>query len=545
MTHVLPQPEPRLREVVRSLLLPISPDHEAESLEALTTALTVVEIDIPDQAEAVRQRVLEWKESGTPSETLVAWVDTLLQAGEHIGVSLPGSEYFSLHRNLRSRFALSFESASLLLGHVRLIRALAETEHMSASQIARLVATRDGRLRPSWQATQAILRVLKLEPTLTPDAVQNLLTLDRFLEEEQFGDSGLGESIDIVARAAEELGLGGDIQRVLHQLLPEGEAIWFPYLQMIHYQCSILEFFDHPPSWAYEFKPRGRTPKAVFDLYASLPGVSADNPFLNNAKSVDRIDRFWANTKDDHLAPALALAELFEHLDNLGYLARQELAAWLRRWLLRIVRLQTSPVVEIPEESATAFVSNVLRVVSLTETRTRGIIEQRVIDALITIIHPERDGWRWRGIGDSVNASNFSQKKLGDVDVQRANERIAIAYEVHAGILTDVYLDAHRASLERIIPYRAQEWSYIAELSEWELKVVFVAHELRADLPTSIHAPGLRVSFEFRSFDALIAAQGVGPEMAAAFRSHVNARLNQRSTPDVVRRRFLDLGEVQ
>ena len=65
---------------------------------------------------------------------------------------------------------------------------------------------------------------------------------------------------------------------------------------------------------------------------------------------------------------------------------------------------------------------------------------------------PGGRGWRSHGIGDSVNASNVSRRKIGDAEFQHATEKTVVAYESHAGRLTDVYVDGHVETLRRVIP---------------------------------------------------------------------------------------------
>jgi hypothetical protein len=310
---------------------------------------------------------------------------------------------------------------------------------------------------------------------------------------------------------------------------------------MLHYQCVIAEFFDHAVTVLYEFAPRG----AVAEwLFAQYPGdlSGAGNPFLNNAKSVDRLDAAWARSKDRQglLSPASALFEIVAGLEVMGFAARQELSGWLRRWLLRVIRLTRPLAREVPDLPTAEAVAALLDAAAADETRTAGIIEQRLVDAVALTRHLEHHGWRSHGVGDSVNASNVSRRKLGDCEFQNASERKVVAYEAHAGNLSQVYVDGHAQTLRRVLPWRIEEWERIADLEDWEVEVVFVSHSFSC-LPTDLEIEGLHVAVQFVQYSDFIADAPTPGEMTDLFATHVNARLNERRTPQRVRDTYLAL----
>ena len=164
------------------------------------------------------------------------------------------------------------------------------------------------------------------------------------------------------------------------------------------------------------------------------------------------------------------------------------------------------------------------------------------MDAVASIAYPEDGGWRSRGLGDSVNASNVSRKKLGDCDFQHPEDRVVIAFEAHAGVLSDVYFLAHLQSLRRVLPIRVEEWEGIADPNEWKAKIVFVAHDITVspELAGPLHDPsGAIIEFEFLKFGEFVQADAAG--LVDAFAHHVHAPMNERRTPDVVRERYLEL----
>ena len=77
----------------------------------------------------------------------------------------------------------------------------------------------------------------------------------------------------------------------------------------------------------------------------------------------------------------------------------------------------------------------------------RGVIEQRVVDAIANRIRPT--GSRSRGLGDPVNAANTPRRKLGACEFQDIASSHVVAYEAHAGVLTETYVGAHLAGLDR------------------------------------------------------------------------------------------------
>ena len=87
--------------------------------------------------------------------------------------------------------------------------------------------------------------------------------------------------------------------------------------------------------------------------------------------------------------------------------------------------------------------------------------------------HLEHDGWRSHGLGDSVNASNVSRRKLGDCEFQNASAADgSMAYEAHAGNLSQVYVDGHAQTLRRVLPLRIEEWERIAGVQEWNIEII-------------------------------------------------------------------------
>jgi hypothetical protein len=535
-----------LREAFRALLLPIDPARERDALDAAQAAIASAGIAAADQAEFIRLELSRTKAGQGLHTGLSALIDAALRAGDPEWGPRLASNYHELHEAvLQERHLMSFEEASAFLSHARLMAQLAAEELMSAAQIASLVSARDRRVDFSWQAVQDILGRLGLRTALDLVDVQALFERDGELEERHFADADFGDAAAIVGRVGRDFGFSDDLESLLIRLFPPkpNVARHGPYLQMLHYQCVIAEFFDHAVTVLYEFAPRG----AVADwLFAQYPGdlSGAGNPFLNNAKSVDRLDAAWARSKNRQglLSPASALFEIVAGLEVMGFAARQELAGWLRRWLLRVIRLTRPLAREVPHQPTPKAMVALLDAVAADETHTAGILEQRLVDAVAMIRHTEPDGWRSHGIGDSVNASNVSRRKLGDCEFQNAAECKVVAYEAHAGTLSQVYVDGHAQTLGRVLPMRVEEWERIADLATWEVRVVFVAHSFSC-LPTGLEIDGIRVAVEFVSYSDFFAGAPTPETLSDLFAINVNDRLNEPRTPQRVRDTYLELTE--
>lgn len=105
----------------------------------------------------------------------------------------------------------------------------------------------------------------------------------------------------------------------------------------------------------------------------------------------------------------------------MAFLPRAELAMWIRQWLLRVIVQSAPPPNPVPDAATAASVDRAIAalVAGPAGTHTGGVTEQRIVDALASTIHREADGWRPRGLGLPVHASNLSSR-LGDCDFQIA-----------------------------------------------------------------------------------------------------------------------------
>ncbi|MCF6287159.1 MAG: hypothetical protein L3K26_18525, partial [Candidatus Hydrogenedentes bacterium] len=464
------------RQAFLSLHLPIPP-HLVEQKIGQAVEIATEQCGAPQDAAAwLNLHIRNWK---TQEKCPPELANVICEALGSILRTTPKETtklYLKPHATLIPGSFLSHEHASLYLSSALLVIDLAQQHGMSASQVSLVVASRTPQLDANWETAQAVLQTFGITPKIDTEFIVSLFEEEKILAEELYLDSTYDDILQSLEVLSEKLEVGADLPATLRALCPDGEHAFGPYLQMIHYQLSIVEKYDHPPSYLYEFTPRGTAVDALMRLYPS-PLSEARNPFLNNAKAASRWNSDWAKSKKPHhRRQALAMAELFEALEPLAYPARRELAFWLRLWIQRIIiqnsrqpekRLRTIP---------TALLSKLTGSLLQTPSETRGILEQRRVDALSVIMYPASDGWRPRGLGDSVNANNLSKKKLGDCDFQNARECAIVALEPHAGVLTASYVEEHIFSLTKVLKGQIPELEGIADIGNWKINVTFVAH---------------------------------------------------------------------
>ena len=300
------------------------------------------------------------------------------------------------------------------------------------------------------------------------------------------------------------LGYEGALAADLLQLaIAPNTRTYTPQLQMLHYQCAICEFYDQSVLDFYEFNPRGVAANWLFDQYSATL-APAGNPFLNNAKSVLRADLNWAESKKPAVRPgAMALFRILSSLDAMSYSQRRELAARIRQWIFLFMRLSAEPDVLLPAVLQVDQIELVANAIALRNTSTAGILEQRLVDALSFPAHSATE-WVSRGLADSVNATNISRRKVGDCDYQNSLARRIVAYEAHGGRLTQTYVSEHIRTLRRVIPLRRIELEAVADIDNWALEIVFVAHAVDADPVQQLQIDGLGVTLRLVSFQEFV-----------------------------------------
>jgi hypothetical protein len=349
----------------------------------------------------------------------------------------PSKRYGQLIFKLTDRFGVSRREAAIILTQLPTIIMLAGGKQMSSAGIARLLARMGEAATVDWRMVEVIMAHFGIHNELDESKVTTLLQSEKSQAEADLGDSKVETIVEVISEHAEEIGLDPRFARGVARLFrAETRDCFVPYLQTLLYLAVIDQFFDHPTEYLYTFKPRGGAANAIFGFFPSALAPTG-NPILNNFKAVDRLTADWARSRHDQREMAVALVDVVEGLSSLAFLPRQRLSTLLRLSLLKFIQINTPAIIRLAKVRSLDQVEHFIRRVSATPTGTRGIIEQRLSDFFGVIQHPAPD-WRSRGLGDPVNATNRSSKKLGDSDFQDTVARRCVAMEAHAGRLTDV-----------------------------------------------------------------------------------------------------------
>lgn len=536
-----------LTAAFRALQLPVDPQQEHKALEAFAETLLAKGIEADDQALFVTDEFSRWMDgaTGAVDSRLEAACKAALEASDEKWGSVFSKKYFGIHKSLQEKRELSPRDATVLLSQLRVIVMSADVGRMSSAKIAVVVGAAIQGLPIDWQEIQVVLEALKCAPEISLEDADATRQNDEGKAERIFADADIDEASRIVSEAAGRLGFPGDLQALLTVLLGTAEQpTHIPYLQILYFQCLISEFYDNVPSALYEFKPRGQVlEKTLAKVFGNL--APRGNPVLNNAKGHAALDRNWARArKPRELPQATALAEIIVGLGELGQAAQRDLAGLLRCWVLRYIQLNKAEETQLPARLSEGQWGQIIAALGSAPSETLGIVEQRFVDAFARLRHQESDGWRSRGIGDSVNATNMSRRKLGDSDFQNAALRQVVAYEAHAGTLTPIYFSSHRRTLIASLAARAEEFESISERSEWCVKVVFVANDFKLSVPDPEEVADIKVEYEFlETRDALASIDVSKQEVRQVLEDLVSSPLREKRTPDSIRQRFLALAD--
>jgi len=546
----MPEATP-LAQLVHRWELPIALEHEQMALKAVEAEGSAQGFRPDDYALVLGEATDTWITTGAVAPLLRDAVDRVLCFTPAVLDEVDARAYFEMHRRLRDGTgdvaSLTHSLASRLLSRASLIAHLLGAERASCSQVARLLAATETSLDVPHGAIAMIARKLRLLPALDREtAGQDLWESDQALALKLFPDSTVAETCIIAGGETvawlPEVDLAHLLSKLGRSEDPGDEPFW-PYLQMLHWCLTPIEFYDHPASHLYEFAPRGQVGSELFDRYPTATG----NPILNNAKAVQTLNATWARNRggDD----AHSLVAILRALESLPFVPRRQVARVLRAWLIRLIELQAVDPLPITELVTEELFSRVADYITRRETNTQGVIEQRVVDSLATLAFG-KPGWRPRGLGDGVNASNFSRHKLGDIEFANVDERRAIALEAHGGHLSATYVMDHARSLGRIIQQRLDEsWSALDDPDKWTVEVLFVAHSRDlCDLPERESLHGVDVVYKYIDYHELVdyACQGSTVEdRVAAFELHVVERLNSGTVRESTREKFREIVRSQ
>lgn len=534
---------PPLPQMARTLMLPLKRTAHDDVVAALADFGSTKGLSPEDLAIVLREGLEAWELSGHVGDVLRGALNVALRFTPDILERLDGPAYLRMYARLRTRSGdvagLTHSLARDLLSRSTLIAHLLREERLSCSQIARVLASTDTKLDVSYGSIAVVARELGMLPELPRGSdYEALWNDDRDLSLRLFPDSSAEETNQIAAEAVEAWVQEADVLNLLECLNPfqsaAAEPSW-PYLQILHWCLTPLEYFDHPASYLYEFKPRGQAGESLFRNYPAVTG----NPVLNNAKAVETLNQTWSRNRGGENAHALVA--LLGALEAIPAVPRREAARVVRAWLWRVIELRTIEPNLLESTPTEAGIELVTDFINAHETNTQGVIEQRVVDYL-SYLSFGWPGWRPRGLGDGVNASNFSRRKLGDVEFTNVDERSAIALEAHGGHLSDTYVRSHQKSLARIVKQRLEEsWANLDDPSNWSIRVIFVAHSRAADLPLSEVLHGVPVIYEYCNYAQLIDmahAESSEQDRIAAFEVYVLDAMNRRTVRESARERL-------
>lgn len=530
---------------LRTLLLPISPaaDIEITCANALEKFLLEKDVLISDFLDWTTINLEQWEDSKAPPADLKILIQRILLVSGDFATEALSINYFSIHLKLIDEHYFSHAEARWFLSHSFIMLELASKGMLTAAQIARMLAIKDGRVRFNRHTTETFLNKMKLGPSLTLEQTENLFNTDKNQEAPYFADANLDEAAIMLDAAARSLGFAGELSENLRTLANQDEiGRYSPYLQILHFQCTLAEYFDHAVTDLYEFSPRGQAAIWLFDAYPDVLS-RAGNPFLNNAKSVERADEGWVRMKKKEIRPGTAALEsVLSKLEEMGFASRRELARLIRLWLHRIIRYTQPLTNNLPNSLSVEEWNNALEEIGSSNTSTYGILEQRVVDAISWGKHT--NGWRTKGIGASVNATNISTRRLGDCDYQSSELKTISTYESHGGTLTDIYVKEHLRTLKKSFSLRKEELEGIAELNEWTINVTFIAHKLKLQQFTRDHQlelEGATVKLKFQTFKDFIKQWLEGNPNYNDLNHLTITPLQKKNTPTEVRQRLLTL----
>ena len=542
-------PDPDLQDIersLRSLQLPLDPTAE-HALPGIAHAL-LNELGIPtsEQPAAIASDVREWVAEARPPSRLKRLVEAILQQCAGTAGEALADGYFDAHSDLTDRCELDFGAAQNLLSSARLVVHLIISERMSCAQAARVLSAPMRGVSYNWNQVQSVATRLGITaPAL--DAATAGAVFDRDCGEEiaRFADSTPEVELELLLDASRMLGFGGDARSAFGRILrPDFDAA---LMTLLHFVLTVCEHYDHPPSAVYEFNPRGRALKylqAQNPLYAARGSAA-----LNVAKAAVELDDRWAwGRKGERRGDALALVAIFRGLEQMHYPARRELASWLRQWIVRMHARHGGTHRWLPGVSTGTGALHLLESLAARPTRTYGTIEQRVVDALSLVLHPEEE-WNSRGRKDSVFASNTSRRKMGDCEYVSRRRANIVTYEAHAGDLTDSYVDEHCQSLSQVVDARREDLEARAEAHAWDIRVVFVAHQVRTtNKRRHVDVGDFLVEFEMTDYAAVLervreevdSRDDGDSELAGAVNDSVIGPLNEAWIPQAIRDRVLN-----
>ena len=447
--------------------------------------------------------------------------------------------YFKLEKKLEEKNFMSKEHAVALIGSAPLIRTLVVEQHLGLDRIKGIINVPGA----TYDAIKSVLSELGVKPSFDVADVPGLHGADVKDVAALFGDT-MPEDADATFK-----GLLGNFARSkeLGENVTELVYVGFePYLFILYYELLTLESADRFPGRAiYEHGPRSGKVK---ELWNKMYNPTQENPYLNNAKSVYSLDEAWAETKlsNETQNGSLMLAATFEIMAELPYTTRRRVAHVIRCYLVLMASKNqvSTRLPTITSEGIRAFVNRVAE----KNSYTKGVLDQRLVDFLTMCKH-DYDDWAVRGLGSSVNESNASGRKFGDVEFMDLRNRVDVcAYEAHGGGLRDEYVTDHVHSLAATVSYFEQDAKDRGEKYERNVEIVYVAHDTsRLDSYKDGHGETIgEVPFTFRfiTFKQLVEeAGGIDSvvEKTELFDELIHSRISRLPDAYTLKKKYIEI----
>src|SRR5271170_3222087 len=247
-----------IRQSLRIFQLPIQVRSEFAACKALAHFLRRGAIRYEDSLTWTRLELNLWRESGRPSKGLRRAVQAVLSVEVSNTTAFSSAKYFSLHERLRSDHGFGHEESTAFLSHLNLAIGLVQAQRFTGARLTQVLSSIDTRVRFTRQSISQAISALGLRTEINIDQLDSVWKRDKSFEEVFFADADLSDSAEIAGEAASDLGFRGNLKTGLLFLAPVQElAKYVPYIQMLHFQCVIPEYFDHSVLDLYEFSPRG------------------------------------------------------------------------------------------------------------------------------------------------------------------------------------------------------------------------------------------------------------------------------------------------
>lgn len=525
--------------------LPIDPDSMRDAAAQVISYYDDAPSAIALPADEVAGRFAEmwdlWlREGGIPSAELCDVVNTAVSVApemRHLG-----SEYFRVENKLEEKTFMERAHAVALLGCSPLIRTLVMEQHLGLDRIRSVINVPGA----TFDAIKIVLNGIGIAPSFNPDSIQHVYEGDVEDVSALFGDTPPEEADatfkGLLGNFSRSDSFGEDVCELVY--------IGFePYLFLLYYELLTLESTDRFPGRAvYECSPRGGKVKA---LWNEMYNPTQENPYLNNAKSVYSLDTAWAETKLSRETQngSIMLANVFDIMAELPYTTRRRVAHVTRCYLTLMAnhkQISTS-LPAVTSANVTAFVETV----GTANSMTKGVLDQRLVEFLTMCVYGD-DDWFPRGLGSSVNESNASGRKYGDVEYYDVRGKKQIhAFEAHGGGLRDEYVEDHVNPLKGTVDYYTNDAAQRDESYEREVEIVYVAHDVsrlmkyREGYSTSIE--GVSFTFRFITFGQLLDEAG-GIDAVAKHTDLFDDLIHQRISrlPDAyaLKKRYCEAAEV-